>query len=140
MSNMVVLIDTNVVIDFLVTREPFFKASSQVVMKCANGELEGCIAFHSISNLWYILRKIPEDKRRKWLLDICSFLKVTGAHRDEVQKAIRNKEFRDFEDCLQDRCAQGVGAGYIITRNVADFNGSEIPAITPEDFLRVISG
>lgn len=50
------------------------------------------------------------------------------------------KEFRDFEDCLQDRCAQGIGAGYIITRNVADFNGSEIPAITPEDFLRVISG
>ena len=87
---MVVLIDTNVVIDFLVTREPFFKASSQVVMKCANGELEGCIAFHSISNLWYILRKIPEDKRRKWLMDICSFLKVTGANHDEVQKAIRN--------------------------------------------------
>lgn len=137
---MVILIDTNVVIDFLITREPFFKASAEVTMKCANGELEGCIAFHSISNLWYILRKIPEDKRRKWLTDICGFLKVAGADHNEVINAIQNKEFRDFEDCLQDRCAKSIGASYIVTRNVADFNGSEIPAVTPEDFLTVISG
>ena len=132
---MVVLIDTNVIIDFLITREPFFQSSSKIMEKCAAGELKGHIAFHSVPNLWYILRKIPEEKRRTWLMDICSFLKVVGVNHEEVLKAIQSTNFKDFEDCLQDRCAKSIGAAYIITRNVADFNGSEVPAILPEDFL-----
>ena len=136
---MVVLIDTNVIIDFLITREPFFEASSKVMEKCATGELKGYIAFHSVPNLWYILRKIPEEKRRDWLIDICTFLKVVGVNHDEVLKAIKLKKFKDFEDCLQDRCAKSVEASYIITRNVEDFNGSEVLAILPEDFLDTVS-
>ena len=103
---MVVLIDTNVIIDFLITREPFFQSSSKIMEKCATGELKGHIAFHSVPNLWYILRKIPEEKRRTWLMDICSFLKVVGVNHEEVLKAIQSTDFKDFEDCLQDRCAK----------------------------------
>lgn len=135
---MVVLIDTNVIIDFLITREPYFESSSKVIEKCATGELAGYIAFHSVPNLWYILRKIPEDKRRKWIADICDFLKVTGVDHNEVLKALRTAEFKDFEDCLQDKCAKNVGARYIITRNTADFDKSEVQAISPEDFLLLI--
>lgn len=134
---MVVLVDTNVVLDFLITREPFYQAASKILLKCAANEITGYIAFHSIPNLWYILRKVPEDKRREWMEDICSFLQVAGTCHDEVVVAIRNGNFRDFEDCLQDRCAKTVGADYIITRNTADFLGSEIPAIKPEDFLEM---
>lgn len=136
---MVVLIDTNVIIDFFITREPFFEASSNVIKKCAEGELMGYIAFHSIPNLWYILRKIPEDKRRKWLLDVLEFLRVAGVGHDEVLKAVKMSEFKDLEDCLQDRCTQNIAAKYIITRNVEDFEKSEVPAISPEDFLAEIS-
>ncbi len=78
---------------------------------------------------------MPEDKRREWLGDICSILKVAGASHREVVRAIEMEEFKDFEDCLQDRCAKGIGAKYIITRNKVDFSGSEVPAILPEDFL-----
>ena len=49
-KSMVVLIDTNVIIDFLIMREPFFEASSNVIRKCAEGELKGSVAFHSIPN------------------------------------------------------------------------------------------
>lgn len=136
---MVVLIDTNVIIDFLITRKPFYKASAEIIGKCANKELTGYIAFHSIPNLWYILRKVPEDKRREWLSDICSFIQVIGVSHEEVVKAIKMKDFKDFEDCLQDRCAEYVGAGYIITRNVADFVNSKVPAISPEEFLEKLS-
>lgn len=136
---MVILVDTNVIIDFLTTREPYFDASSKVIAKCADGELTGYIAFHSITNLWYILRKVPDDKRRKWLIDICEFLTVVGVNHDEVLRAIRMKDFKDFEDCLQDRCAKDIGAKYIITRNAADFINSEVPAMSPEDFLAGIS-
>ena len=137
---MVVLIDTNVIIDYLVTREPFCKTASEVVEKCARKEITGYIAFHSIPNLWYILRKVPEDKRREWIMDICCLLQVAGANHAEVVKAIKMKNFRDFEDCLQDRCASSVGAQYIVTRNPMDFAASEVPAVLPEDFLKILDG
>ena len=134
-SGMKVLIDTNVIIDFLIKRKPFCDASSAVIEKCARGELTGYIAFHSVTNLWYILRKVPMDKRREWMINICCFLRVVGVSHEEVVKAIQMKNFCDFEDCLQDRCAKGCGAEYIITRNVKDFANSMVPAIFPEDFL-----
>ncbi len=49
------------------------------------------------------------------------------------------EKFKDFEDCLQDRCARKADAKYIITRNTEDFSESEVPAISPEKFLNVIS-
>ena len=136
---MVVLIDTNVIIDYLTTREPYYEASSEIITKCARGELTGYIAFHSVPNLWYILRKVPEDKRRGWLLDICSFLRVTGISHAEIVKALKLSNFKDFEDCLQDKCAVNVNAEYIITRNPVDFSTSEVQAILPEDFLKIFN-
>lgn len=139
LRGMAVLIDTNVIVDFLITREPYFESSSKVMEKCAARELKGYIAFHSVPNLWYILRKIPEEKRRKWLTDICGFLQTAGVNHDEVLRAIKMEKFKDFEDCLQDRCAKKVDAKYIITRNTEDFSESEVPAISPENCLNVIS-
>lgn len=67
---MVVLVDTNVVIDFLLGREPFYEAAAGIMDKCADKEITGYLAVHSVPNLWYILRKVPEEKRREWLRDI----------------------------------------------------------------------
>ena len=47
-----------------------------------------------------------------------------------------NEDFSDFEDCLQMECARDYGAKYIVTRNIADYEKSEIKAISPSDFLK----
>lgn len=130
------MIDTNVIIDFLIAREPFYNSALQVIKKCASGEVNGYIAFHSLPNLWYILRKIPEETRREWLEKICKILNVTYATHEAVIKAIKMENFKDFEDCLQDRCAENVAANYIITRNTKDFETSIVSAITPEEWLK----
>lgn len=137
-NDMVVLIDTNVIIDFLLKREPFSESAAEILKKCAKKEIVGYLAFHSIPNIWYILRKVPVQNRREWLKDLCSFLYVTGASHEEVLKAIENEQFGDFEDCLQDKCAKSKGARYIITRNVSDFTESEVSAISPQEFLDMI--
>ena len=136
---MTILIDTNVPIDFLLTRQPFYEAAAQIISRCAKGELRGIIAFHSVPNLWYILRRAPEAKRRAWLTDICSFMQVVGAAHSQVVRAIQAADFADFEDCLQDRCAAAAGAKYIVTRNVQDYKGSEVPAIEPERFCALFA-
>lgn len=136
---MIVLIDTNVIIDFLAVREPFYDSALQVIEKCASGEAEGYIAFHSLPNLWYIFRKVPEETRRLWLEKLCKILKVASASQESVLKAIKMGNFKDFEDCLQDRCAEEVAANYIITRNTADFEASVVSAIEPDEWLRKIN-
>ena len=137
-SGMIVFIDTNVIIDFLLKREPFCEAAAEILQRCAGRELTGYLAFHSIPDIWYILRKVPENKRRGWLKDICSILFVAAASHEEVVKAVENEAFADFEDCLQDRCAKSKAARYIITRNVKDFDGAEVPAVTPQEFLAIM--
>ena len=66
-------------------------------------------------------------------------MRVEDVRHEDVVKAIGMTEFKDFEDCLQDRCAEGIGADYIITRNAKDFDGSTVPAVSPEEFLEVAS-
>ena len=135
---MVVLIDTNVIIDFLVAREPFYDSALRVMEKCA-GEADGYMAFHSLPNLWYILRKVPVETRRLWLENVCKVLKVASASQEAVMAAIKMDNFKDFEDCLQDRCAEEVSANYIITRNIADFEASVVSAIEPDEWLKKIN-
>ena len=136
---MVVLIDTNVIIDFLVAREPFYDSALRVMEKCASGEADGYMAFHSLPNLWYILRKVPVETRRLWLENVCKVLKVASASQDEVMPAMTLAHFNDVLECLQERCAEEVSANYIITRNIADFEASVVSAIEPNEWLKKIN-
>jgi len=94
------------------------------------------IALHSISNIFYILRKnYSAENRRRLLLGILKFLRVANVSHENVRHALERNDFSDFEDCLQDECAIQNQADYIITRNTADFFNSSICAITPSEFL-----
>ena len=135
---MVILVDTNVVLDFISKREPFYQSAQNLMERCKNGEIDGYISFHSVPTIWYLLRKAPEAERRKILLSICNILTVASADHDDVIKAIMDEDFHDFEDCLQDQCAANVSAEYIVTRNVNDFKSSNTPAISPADFLSTL--
>ena len=134
---MVLLIDTNIVLDILQERTEFYDASCRIMNLCAKKQARGYIAFHSVSNLWYVLRNCDDSAKRAKISDICNILTVCSVGHKEVMNALDNTQFKDFEDCLQDECAQSVRADYIITRNVADFIHSQVKAITPEEFLKV---
>ena len=138
MKSMVVLIDTNVLLDFLLHRRPFDEEANRIMKSCAEKSIHGYMAFHSVSNIFYVLRKYADEETRRLMLrDLLSVVTVTAANHDEVLIAVNRSGFKDFEDCLQDACAKEVGADYIITRNGKDFEDSVIPAISPKDFLEV---
>lgn len=131
---MVILVDANVVIDYILNREPSCKSAGKVMKICSQKENSGFIALHSVSIIWYVLRRIPDAERREWMKRILNILKVVSITHDEVLKAIAMDSFKDFEDCLQDRSAVAIQAQYIITSNTNDFSESMIKAITPEAF------
>lgn len=102
-----ILIDTNVLLDYLLTREPFYNEAAQIVLACADGKIRGCIAAHSISNMFFILRKDYNVKeRREILLSLCSIFDIEGIDEDKLLAGLQNEDFSDFEDCLQMECAK----------------------------------
>lgn len=138
---MLVLFDTNIILDVLQKRIPFYDTSRSVLESCVSGKVTGYIALHSISNIYYILRKhYPAASRRKLLLNVLDLLQVAYADHESVRNTLKKEGFSDFEDCLQDECAKQIHADYIVTRNVDDFSISDIPAVTPKDLLEILSG
>lgn len=132
---MVALIDTNVILNYITDREDRFRDSSKLVMDlCSQGKVDGYIAFHSLSIIWYSLR-IPDEGKRMWLKDICRILTVTGASHEQVLEAIDNVQFKDFEDCLQDECAKMVNADCLVTCNIKDFGTSKTSVYSPDEFV-----
>lgn len=139
MQNMAVLIDTNILLNYITNREDkYLNESIRIVELCSLGKLNGYIAFHTLPTLWYVLRKKSDKERRENLRDICTIFSVASASQTEIMDAIEKDSFADFEDCLQDKCAKEVGADYIITVNEKDFINSEIEAVNPHEFMEKI--
>lgn len=133
-----ILVDTNVLLDYLLTREPFYEDAKKIVHACVEGTVKGCIAAHSISNMFFILRKDYSAKeRREVLVNLCSIFDVEGLDKTKLLLGLRNEDFSDFEDCLQMECAKAYDAKYIVTRNIDDYKASEIKAILPKDYLNL---
>ena len=136
MKNITVLIDTNIFIDVLQDRIPFTDNSQAVIGLVTQKKIKGAVAAHSITNLWYILRKTHSDEeRRNYLLSLFEIFDVVSIDKNRLVAALENSNFKDFEDCLQDECACAINADYIITRNAKDFESSIVKALTPKEIL-----
>lgn len=133
-----ILVDTNVLLDYLLIREPFYEDAEKIVHACVEGTIKGCIAAHSISDMFFILRKDYNTKeRREVLSSLCAIFDVEGIDKAKLLSALQNEDFSDFEDCLQMECAKAYNAEYIVTRNLSDYKTSEIQAILPRDYLEL---
>lgn len=134
-----ILIDTNILIDVIARREPFFTDAVKVFELCQQEKVQGYIAAHSVVNMAYILRKnFTLDELREILLRLCQIFTVEAINLNKLIAALNNRNFSDFEDSLQTQCALNIRTDYIVTRNIKDFTASEIPAITPEEFFKLL--
>lgn len=96
------------------------------------------MAAHSITNLFYILRKVYSvEERREVLLNIYKMVEVEGITKDNVLDALKDIGFQDFEACLQMKCGENRDVDYIVTRNVKDFANEGIKVVTPSELLEI---
>ncbi len=134
-----ILIDTNVIIDVLVNREPFVDSSSAVLKLCESNSFQGFITATTITDIYYVLQKSIADKSSLYnaLEKLLTLVEVCDVTKQNIFNAMKLRE-SDFEDAIQSDCALIAGADYIITRNTKDFKNSKVEAITPSDFLLTI--
>lgn len=133
---MVILVDTNIILDVLLKREPYSTYAEIILTKCAHRQMTGYLAAHSIPNLFYILRKTyTQQERRRLIKNLCSIFRISDLNLETILSAVDNENFADFEDGLQEECAVSIMADYIVTRNPKDFTESRVKVIEPETFV-----
>ncbi|MCL2088834.1 MAG: PIN domain-containing protein [Oscillospiraceae bacterium] len=139
---MKVLLDTNIIIDCLLEREPYFTHSKEVLRECLDGTTAGYMATHTVNDIFYIVHKIkpdlPSEDLVRAIVMFVKMLETVNLTAADVEAASILR-FSDFEDALINQCAAKIKADYIITRNCKDFKYSTIRAITPQDFLNFSS-
>lgn len=128
-------IDTNVMLDFLGERIPFYDSIARLATLADKGKLKMIVSPISFATVNYFLVKnetteIAKEKLRKFKI-ICEICKIDS---HTIEKGL-NSSFKDFEDSLQYFNAVDSNCDIIITRNGKDFKESLIPVMTPDEFL-----
>ncbi|MDR1405048.1 MAG: PIN domain-containing protein [Candidatus Methanoplasma sp.] len=134
------MIDTNVFIDFVQCREPFYAHSKHVLDLAADKKLEGIMTATSAKDIFYITeRLLGADAARDVLNKFAFVFSFSGVDGADVLEALSH-DVDDFENCLISGSAKKSGADIIVTRNVKDFAESDVPAIHPMDIDHVLDG
>lgn len=129
-----VLLDTDILLDLALDRAAFVEDSGRVIQSCQQTALSAIVAWHTISNLYYVLRSTRGDAHaRNFITDVLRFAKVASGGKESVDHAL-TLTVSDFEDALQVAAGLSAGAEFVVTRNIRDYHGSPLPAITPHDF------
>lgn len=136
---MKILIDTNIILDLIQSREPFSENASKIINSCVKKENEGYISAHSLSDIFFILRKDKTVEERKALiLNLCSFFIVIPEDKNFYTAVCQNNDWNDLEDGLKMKCADFEKLDYIVTRDAGKgFNNSPVKVISAENFLNV---
>lgn len=129
-----VLYDTNVLLDALVEREPFWMASVAALTPAAQGKVEGYLSGHTVTTLAYLLRsRIGAAKSKALLADMMTWMNVAPVTDAVIHRALAGG-FDDFEDAVTHEAALEAGVPLIVTRDLAGFRKGSVRAVLPEAF------
>jgi predicted nucleic acid-binding protein len=130
-----VLIDLNILLDVLQKREPFFETSAGLLAAVETGQVQGYVASHSITTLFYLIQKGKSSaEARAMITNLLQFIKIAPVDQSTIEQAL-NLDFRDFEDAVQMISAVQCKADCLVTRNAKDYQPALLPVVQPVDFL-----
>ena len=135
---MIVLIDTDIFIDFALDRKPYAKYAESIINAAEAKTIDAFIAWHTVSNFYYMVSSASGDKKtRQFIKELLQFVRISETSTTDALTAIEIP-LSDFEDALQVAAAISCSAKFIITRNLKHYKKSKIPAITPQKFLELL--
>ena len=134
-----IFIDTNIMLDLLGDRKPFYDPIAKIATLAEKELLTMVASPLSFATVNYFLSKfetpeIAKETLRKFKI-ICE---VSAMDEQTIEKGL-NSSMKDFEDALQYFCATEANCEIIITRNGKDFKTSLLPVMTAEEFLKSIA-
>jgi hypothetical protein len=137
---MKVLFDTCIVFDVLAWREPFANASKASLDLAAEKRCEGFLSAKSVTDIFYLTNRLLHDTAisKKTINDLLTFLGLLDTEGFDIRQAL-SSPMLDFEDAVLSFDAAYNHVDYIVTRNTKDFVSSPVPALTPSEFIALLS-
>lgn len=130
-----VLIDTNVILDIVLEREPFVEHAVQLLHTAQQTNIQLFLTATTITDLYYITRKAKGRAiALEFIADLLQFMEIAGVDKEIIMQALHS-DIIDFEDAIQENAAKSQAIQLIITRNETDFAASALEIQTPASFL-----
>jgi predicted nucleic acid-binding protein len=139
-----VILDTNVVVDVLQRREPWFQDGSVIFLAIANKRVIGCLTVKQIADLHFFSRKQfkgeenVDDRARQVIGKLLTLFELIDTLSIDCKNALGIKN-GDYEDATLIESAARAGVDCIVTRNPAHYKASPIRVYAPDEFVSVIS-
>lgn len=134
-----VCVDTNVLLDVLAKREPFYADAARIWSLAERGKLEALVSVISFNNIYYVVRKAANrkaaDRALRLMRDVFTPITLDA----KILGQAIDAGFRDFEDALQFHSAVHADAGFLITRDTSAYPTTDLPVVTPAEFLATAS-
>jgi predicted nucleic acid-binding protein len=133
-----VLVDLNIILDVLQKREPFYEASGGLLAMIETGKIEGFVAAHSVTTLFYLVSKDQSPASARVILtSLMQFLKIAPVDHAVIETAL-NMPYKDFEDAVQMVSAMQCKADFLVTRNIKDYQPAPVTVIQPVELLATL--
>ena len=129
------LVDTNIILDLLAKRDPFYKSTARLFTLADHGNVTLYVSALSFANTYYILSRQLSDKEIRRVLRSLKTLVQSISLNSKIIDLSLNSDFKDFEDAIQYYSAIESDAELIITRNQSDFKHAQIPVMNATEFL-----
>jgi predicted nucleic acid-binding protein len=132
-----VLIDTNIVLDYLLEREQFLKDAEALFNAIDSGQVIGYVTATTLTDIFYIARRQTRsvELARQAVSTTLAVMVIASVNRAILEAAFAS-ELADFEDAVQIHCAVSQGLDAIVTRDTQDFSGSVIPVLSVPQLLK----
>ena len=133
------LIDTNVIIDALTSREPWKESAEKIFLMAANRVMDVYITASSATDIYYLVKKYlhSAEQAKQVMGKLYSLMGILAVTEEECVDALASV-VNDYEDAVVERTAIKADMDYIITRNVKDFQGAMIKTMLPDDFIALM--
>jgi predicted nucleic acid-binding protein len=134
-----VLLDTNIILDVLLKRSPFYIEALKIFELAEAGKINGFISATAFTDIYYLVRKAVGNKdAQKILRQLTTIFTILAVAEPEIFGAL-DLQWRDFEDAVQYAAAFDAQMDGIISRNKQDYQDSKVPLYEPAEFLQKIT-
>jgi predicted nucleic acid-binding protein len=131
-------LDTNVVLDLLGEREPFYNSAAKIATLADKRIIHIVVSALTYSTVYYLLSRFEDTVQVKEKLRKFKVISEISDLTDEIIDIGLSSRFKDFEDSLQYYCAIKKDCNILITRNAKDFKESDIPVLSPDEYLSIM--
>jgi predicted nucleic acid-binding protein len=134
-----VLVDTNVVLDLLLDREPHATPAAQIFSLIERNALVGCLGATTLTTVHYLATKVVGTKKSlREIRKLLRLFEVAPINRAVLEAALETKGFRDFENAVLHEAARQADADALVTRNEKDFKKAAMAVYGPGDLISIL--